>query len=164
MKHTSAQSEPNSYARRLNRTDHRILKELAPLQRADRIAGRSRRRFASRTYLLEVYRLYAEWDQIGDAEKFALRTASAAGLSLHGKPHPMRILIDLTTSHPNLKRRSKMERALRYALSREVAPEKLLKFFRNHGGISGCARYAAYTCPPRCRPFTRKELADWYQS
>lgn len=56
-----------------------------------------------------------------------------------------------------------MERALRYALSRDVVPGKLRKFFSQHGGISGCARCAAYSCPPRCRPFTRKQLADWYQ-
>lgn len=141
-----------------------ITRDLDSLYTADEAAHKSTRRFAQRKYLAAVYRLYWTWNRIDDAGRLTRRAAILCKHEIKSDPHPFRILIDLTTSEPDLKLRSRWQRALRFVESQHIEPDKLLKFLRRHGGVSGCARQAAYQFPSQVRPLPHALVKDWYAS
>lgn len=144
------------------RTAKQIHGDLNLLIAADKAAWASRRRFGHRRYLLAVYQLNWRWEESDDPARLIRRAAALDGRRLRRKQHPLRALIDLTTSEPNLKIRSRWERALRFVLTRKVPPKKLLAFLREHGGVSGCARFAAYVVPDPQRQLPESMLTDWF--
>jgi hypothetical protein len=77
--------------------DADIIKEIERLREPEQIAYQQRSRFAMRSYLKQVYRLYCRWQQTSDANQNAPRAAALQGMTVRRGPHPLKILIDLTT-------------------------------------------------------------------
>jgi hypothetical protein len=63
--------------------------------------------------------------------------------------HPIKRIIDATSSEPDAKKKSRWARALEYALHERVSSKRLDEFFRSNGGIAGCARSIARIRPRR---------------
>jgi hypothetical protein len=126
----------------------RLERELKPLCKAERRATQSKSRYAPEIYLREVLRLYECWSRIGLATRYSRRALKLAALPIRDV-HPVRRLIDCTSTEPDRKRRSRWGRALQYAIQQKIESKRLRKFLRKNGGIAGCAHKAAAAQPRR---------------
>src|SRR3954451_18626682 len=91
----------------------RLERELKPLCKADRRATQSKSRYAPEIYLREVLRLYESWSRVGLAKRYSRRALKLAALPIRDV-HPVRRLIDCTSTEPDRKRRSRWGRALQH--------------------------------------------------
>src|SRR6266566_1615469 len=93
----------------------------------------------------------------------AIRIAKLFGLRNQKRTHPIRVIID-ATSTADLKTRSRWTRALRYAWHERKTWTKLTSLLRENGGPAGCAKqfaairrkdqpYIVYRCPGTGRPY-----------
>jgi hypothetical protein len=124
-------------------SDDDSAKELARVARTYRAAQRSRSRFRIRTYLKEVYRLYRHWNEDGEVKWVVRQAASLSGFRIRHGAHPLKVLIDLTSTEPDPKQRSRWAMAMRYADVQSVHPEALGSFIERHGGVAAVARLGA---------------------
>ncbi len=117
---------------------------LHDLEAISAIAERmTRRRDDIHGYLSSVYRAGLKWLALTEAERRALRKAVIARQNRRVDPRAaktlFRFLIELTLDC-DTRLKWRYAKALRYARSRGCRPEDLAAFFRDHGGIEGCAR------------------------
>jgi hypothetical protein len=112
-----------------------------------------------------VFELYVQLRRTNQAKKAARIIARLFGLRTEERAHPIRVIID-ATSTADLKTRSRWTRALRYAGRERKAWMDLTSFLRENGGPAGCAeQFAAvkaekqdinrlvYRCPGTGRPY-----------
>jgi hypothetical protein len=134
----------HSHSNKLSTTrNQELLQELDILRAAGRMAHRSRRRFAMRKYLRAVFRTYRRWEKNADPYQNARRAAAICGVAVRHGTHPLKVLIDLTTSEPDPKVRSRWGRALELAETEGVKASELFRYLRMVRGISGAARKMA---------------------
>jgi hypothetical protein len=123
----------------------------------------SRSRFAFYDYLAAVLELYIRLSRTKQAKKAATRIAKLFGLRTQKRAHPIRMILD-ATSTTDLKTRSRWTRALRYAWRERKTWTNLRSFLRENGGPAGCAKefaaitkknqpYLIYRCPGTGRPY-----------
>jgi hypothetical protein len=135
------------------------------LRELERKCFASRSRFAFYDYLAAVFELYVQLRRRNQAKLSARRIAKLFGLRNHKRTHPIRVIID-ATSTADLKTKSRWSRALRYAWRERKTWADLGSFLRENGGPAGCAdqfaainprgRYAGdivYRCPGTGRPY-----------
>jgi len=120
-----------------------LLQELDILRAVGCTAHRSRRRFAMRKYLRAVLRTYRRWDKNTDPYQNTRRAAAICGVTIRHGTHPLKLLIDLTTSEPDPKVRSRWGRALELAEREGVKASELFRYLRTVRGIAGAARKMA---------------------
>lgn len=92
-------------------------------------------------YLAAVFNLHTEWKRIGDARSVATRMARLAGSSTRRDHHPIRTVIDVTSS-ADRRSQSRWTQALRYAW-RHRAKWPDLKQCLNANGDQVTVRYVA---------------------
>jgi hypothetical protein len=98
-------------------------------------------------------------------KKVAIRIVKLFGLRKQRQAHPIRVIIDATSTTDD-KTKSRWTRALRYAWRERKTWTDLKMFLRENGGPAGCAaRFAAvhpkarypgcivYRCPGTGRPY-----------
>ena len=108
---------------------------LTKLGRRWRKTGRKR---ALYRYLTTVFNLYAGWKRDGDARSVANRVARLAGSSVHHDRHPIRTIID-ATSTADRKSKSRWTQALRFVWRERSQWKGLTDCLRASGGVAGCA-------------------------
>jgi hypothetical protein len=146
-------------------SDQQLRKTIDDLRRLERKCFASRNRFAFYDYLAAVLELFVQLRRTKQAKKAATRIAKLFGLRNHKRTHPIRVIID-ATSTADLKTRSRWTRALRYAWLKHKKWTGLHAFLRENGGPAGCAeQFAAvhpkarypgcivYRCPGTGRPY-----------
>jgi hypothetical protein len=105
----------------------------------------SRSRFAFYDYLAAVFELYVQLRRRNQAKPSARRIAKLFGLRKSNRTHPIRAIID-ATSTADIKTESRWTRALKYAWRERKTWTHLKSFLRQNGGPAGCARqFAAST-------------------
>jgi hypothetical protein len=130
-----------------------LQKTIDDLRELERKCFASRGRFAFHDYLTAVFELYVQLRRTKYAKKAATLIARLFGLRTEKRAHPIRVIINATTSADN-KTKSRWTRALRYAWRIRKAWTDLPSFLREHGGPAGCAEKFAAINPrgkyPRC--------------
>jgi hypothetical protein len=140
-------------------SDHRLRKTITDLKSLERKCFASRSRFAFYDYLAAVFELYVRLRRTKQAKPWAQRIAKLFGLRKQDRTHPIRVIIDATSS-ADLKTRSRWSRALRYAWRERKTWKDFASFLRENGGPAGCAaQFAAVhpkasypSCIVYCRP------------
>jgi hypothetical protein len=126
-------------------SDRQLRKAIDDLRRLERKCFASRSRFAFYDYLAAVFELYVQLRRRNQARSSAKRIAKLFGLREQDSTHPIRTIID-ATSTADLKTRSRWSRALRYAWRERRTWKDLGSFLRENGGPAGCAaQFAAIT-------------------
>jgi hypothetical protein len=146
-------------------TDRHLRQTIDDLRSLKRKCFASRSRFAFYDYLAAVIELYVQLRRTKQAKKAATLIVKLFGLRSKKGTHPIRVIIDATSSADN-KTRSRWTRALRYAWYKRKTWSKLTTFLRENGGPAGCAeQFAAvhpkarypgcmvYRCPGTGRPY-----------
>jgi hypothetical protein len=119
-------------------------RELKKLMQTEQDSFQMRQRFRERFYLQEVYEVWWSWPA-SERMSFARQAARLSKKAARPSSHPIRVLIDCTSSATNEKMRSRWALALRLADVLSAPPSKLEKLGKKHGGVAGCARaYAAH--------------------
>ena len=108
---------------------------LTKLERPWRKSGRKR---ALYRYLTMVLNLYAAWKLAGGALTVTNRIARLAGLSVQHDRHPIRTIIDATSS-ADRKSRSRWAPALKFAWRERSEWKTFEQCLRANGGVAGCA-------------------------
>jgi hypothetical protein len=85
-----------------------------------------------------VFDLYVQLRRRNKAKPSAQRIGKLFGLRTQNCTHPIRIIIDLTSTG-DIKTRSRWSRALRYAWRERKMWRDLRDFLRESGGPAGCA-------------------------
>jgi hypothetical protein len=106
----------------------------------------SRSRFAFYDYLAAVFQLYVQLRRTKQAKKAARLIAKMFGLCNQKHTHPIRAIIDATSTADN-KTQSRWSRALRYAWRERRKWRHLKRFLRENGGPAGCAEQFAAINP-----------------
>jgi hypothetical protein len=143
--------------------DWQLRQTIDDLKGLERRCFASRSRFAFYDYLAAVLEVYVQLRRTKQAKKAATRIAKLFQLRNQKCTHPIRVIID-ATSTADLKTRSRWSRALRYAWRERRAWTDLTSFLRKNGGPAGCAeQFAAirgkypgcivYRCPGTGRPY-----------
>ena len=109
---------------------------LTKLDRRWRKTGRKR---ALYKYLEMVFNLYVTWKRAGDIQTVAKRIARLAGSSVQHDLHPIRTIIDATSS-TDRRSKSRWCRALKFAWRKRSEWKDLERCLRANGGIAGCAQ------------------------
>jgi hypothetical protein len=135
------------------------------LRRLEQKCFASRSRFAFYDYLAAVFELYVQLRRRNQAKPSAQRIAKLFGLRTQNRTHPIRVIID-ATSTTDLKTRSRWSRPLQYAWHERKTWTDLGSFLRENGGPAGGARQFAavhlkarypgcivYRCPGTGRPY-----------
>jgi hypothetical protein len=146
-------------------SDRQLRQAIDDLIKLERKCFASRSRFAFYDYLAAVIELYIRLRRTKQAKKAAARIAKLFGLREQNRAHPIRVIIDATSSADN-KTKSRWTRALRYAWHKRREWSDLRTFLRENGGPAGCAeQFAAinprgkypgcivYRCPGTGRPY-----------
>jgi hypothetical protein len=146
-------------------SDRQLRKTIDGLRRLERKCFASRKRFAFYDYLAGMFELYVQLRRTKQARKAARLIAKLFQLRLPKHTHPIRVIIDATSSADN-KMKSRWTRALRYAWRERKAWTGLKTFLRENGGPAGCAELFAtinprgtypgcivYRCPGTGRPY-----------
>jgi hypothetical protein len=146
-------------------SDQRLRKTIDGLRGLERKCFAARNRFDFYDYLAAVFELYVQLRRRSQAKPSARRIAKLFGLRMQDRSHPIRVIID-ATSTADLKTRSRWTRALKYAWRERSACSDLAAFLRENGGPAGCARQFAainptgrypgcivYRCPGTGRPY-----------
>jgi hypothetical protein len=147
------------------KSDRQLRKTIDDLRELERKCFASRSRFAFYEYLAAVLELYVRLRRRNQAKPLARRIAKLFGLRKQNRTHPIRTIID-ATSTTDLKTRSRWTRALKYAWRERKTWKDLGSFLRENGGPAGCAdQFAAmkpskndpsevvYRCPGTGRPY-----------
>jgi hypothetical protein len=138
-------------------SDQQFRKTIEDLRGLERKCFASRSRFVFYDYLAAVFELYVQLRRRNRAKPSARRIAKLIGLRKQNRTHPIRVIID-ATSTADLKTRSRWSRALRYAW-RERKWKDLGSFLRENGGPAGCASQFAAVHPkaryPGCIVYRR---------
>jgi hypothetical protein len=119
-------------------SDYRLRKTIDDLRRLERKCFASRSRFAFYDYLAAVFEFYVQLRRRNRAKPLAKRIAKLFGLRKQNGTHPIRVIID-ATSTADLKTRSRWTRALKYAWRECKTWKDLDAFLRENGGPAGCA-------------------------
>jgi hypothetical protein len=126
-------------------SDQQLRKTIEDLRELERNCFASRSRFAFYDYLAAVFELYVQLRRRNEAKASARRIAELFGLRRPNGTHPIRVIID-ATSTADIKTISRWSRALRYAWRERKTWKGLGSFLRENGGPAGCAtRFAAIT-------------------
>ena len=128
---------------------NRIHADLRAVVKAEHKLSRSRRRFAANRYLREVLRIYRKWERRGVEKQYGRELARTAGITSRSHAHPIKLIIDATSSDCDPKKKSRWGRALQFIALRKIPSKGLDDAFRKNGGIAGCARQSAITHPKR---------------
>jgi hypothetical protein len=119
-------------------SDRQLRKIIDGLRNLERNCFASRSRFAFYDYLAAVFKLYVQLRRRNQAKPWAKRIAKLFGLRKQNGTHPIRVIID-ATSTADLKTRSRWTRALKYAWRERKTWKELGSFLRENGGPAGCA-------------------------
>lgn len=109
---------------------------LTKLERRWRKTGK---KSALHRYHHAVFNIYAAWQHAGDTRTASNRIARLAGLSHQPGRHPLRVLIDASSS-ADRRVVSRWCRALRYAWRERFKWQDLTECLRANGGVAGCAQ------------------------
>jgi len=105
-----------------------------------------------------VIELYVQLRRTKQAKKAATLIVKLFGLRSKKGTHPIRVIIDATSSADN-KTKSRWTRALRYAWYKRKTWRDLKTFLRENGGPAGCAEQFAAVHPkaryPGCIVYRR---------
>ena len=96
------------------KSDQQLRKTIDDLRELERKCFASRSRFAFYDYLAAVFELYVQLRRRKQAKPSARRIAKLFGLRKQNRTHPIRVIID-ATSTADIKTRSRWTRALKYA-------------------------------------------------
>ena len=109
-------------------------------------------------YLEKVWELYSKWKEANKAQIRAKRLASMYKFKLRKNTHPIRAIID-ASSTKDVGDKSEWTRALKYAESNRSQVEKMgcRDFLESNGGPAGCADKGA---APRAAK-RRKVRSNW---
>jgi hypothetical protein len=139
-------------------SDRQLRKIIDDLKGLERKCFAARSRFAFYDYLAAVFELYVQLRRRNQAKPSARRIAKLFDFRNHKRTHPIRVIID-TTSTTDLKTRSRWSRALRYAWQERSTWSDLTMFLRENGGPAGCADQFAAINPrgryPGCIVYRR---------
>jgi hypothetical protein len=94
-------------------SDWQLRKTIEDLIKLERKCFAARSRFAFYDYLAAVFELYVQLRRTNQAKPSARRIAKLFGLRSQKRTHPIRVIID-ATSTADIKTRSRWSRALRY--------------------------------------------------
>jgi hypothetical protein len=119
-------------------SDRQLRKTIDDLRELEQKCFASRSRFAFYEYLAAVFEFYVQLRRRNRAKPLAKRIAKLFGLRKQNGPHPIRTIID-ATSTADIKSRSRWSRALRYAWRERKTWKDLGSFLRENGGPAGCA-------------------------
>jgi hypothetical protein len=119
-------------------SDCRLRKTIAGLKSLERKCFADRSRFAFYDYLAAAFELYVQLRRGNQAKPSARCIAKLFGLRSQKRTHPIRVIID-ATSTADIKTRSRWTRALRYAWRERRTWRDLGSFLRKNGGPAGCA-------------------------
>ena len=111
---------------------------ITTLTKLDHRWRKSGRKRALYRYLTAVFNLYAAWKHAGDTRTAANRLARLTGSNVQRDRHPIRTIID-ATSTADRKSKSRWTQALRFAWRKRSEWTDLTKCLRANGGIAGCA-------------------------
>jgi hypothetical protein len=106
------------------------------LRRLERKCFASRRRFAFYGYLAAVFELYVQLRRTKQAKNAATRIAKWFGFHNQKRAHPIRVIID-ATSTADLKTKSRWSRALKYAWRERKHGQTLDRSCRKTAGLLG---------------------------
>jgi hypothetical protein len=120
------------------KSDRQLRKIIDDLRELERKCFASRSRFAFYEYLAAVFELYVQLRRRKQAKPLARRIANLFGLRKPNRTHPIRTIID-ATSTTDIKTRSRWTRALKYAWRERKTWKDLDAFLRENGGPAGCA-------------------------
>jgi hypothetical protein len=120
------------------KSDRQLQKTLDGLRKLERKCFASRSRFAFYDYLAVVFELYVQLRRTKRAKRAATLIARLFGLRNHKRSHPIRVILDATSTTDD-KTRSRWSRALRYAWRERKTWTDLGSFLRDNGGPAGCA-------------------------
>jgi hypothetical protein len=138
------------------RAKRRISTDLAAAMRSPREAAAKLNRlvspFAIYGFLEAVYGVYFNWKRRKIAKRSARALADQLAIARRKGMSPIRVLIEATYPHADLKQKSRWVRALQYLYAEDVAPLRFRKFVGVHGGLAGCARLAVNVSGKRRRP------------
>jgi hypothetical protein len=132
-------------------SDQHLRKTIDDLRGLERNCFASRSRFAFYDYLAAVFELYVRLRRRNQAKASARRIAELFGLRKPNGTHPIRVIID-ATSTADLKTRSRWTRALKYAWRERRTWTGLGSFLRENGGPAGCAEQFAAVHPKASYP------------
>jgi hypothetical protein len=132
-------------------SDWQLQRAIDDMKELERQCFASRSRFAFYGYLAAVFNLYVQLRRTKQAKKAAIRIAKLFELRNQKHTHPIRALIDATSTADN-KTKSRWTRALRYAWHKRKAWTDLKRFLRENGGPAGCAEQFAAINPRRKYP------------
>jgi hypothetical protein len=139
-------------------SDRQLRKVITELIKLEQKCFAARSRFAFYDYLAALFELYFQLRRRNQAKPWARRIAELFGLSKQNRTHPIRTIIDATSTADN-KTRSRWSRALRYAWRERTTWEEFASFLRENGGPAGCARQLAAVHPkaryPSCIVYRR---------
>ena len=128
-------------------SDLQLRQTIDALRKLERKCFASRSRFAFYDYLAAVFELYVRLRRTGQAKRAARLIAKFFGLRNQKRTHPIRVIID-ATSTADLKTKSRWTRALRYAWRERKTWTDFTSFLRENGGPAGCAeQFAALRTP-----------------
>jgi hypothetical protein len=119
-------------------SDRQCQKTIDDLRELERKCFAARSRFAFYDYLAAVFELYVQLRRRNLVKPWARRIAKLFGLRKQDRSHPIRVIID-ATSTADLKTRSRWTRALKYAWRERKIWTDLNLFLRENGGPAGCA-------------------------
>jgi hypothetical protein len=120
------------------KSDRQLRKTIDDLRELERNCFASRRRFAFYDFLSGVFELYVQLRRTNQSKPLVRRIANLFGLRQRNRAHPIRVIID-ATSTADLKTRSRWTRALKYAWRERKTWKDLGSFLRENGGPAGCA-------------------------
>src|ERR1700730_11489808 len=113
--------------------------KLKELRRLEKWAFRTRHgRTDFYKYLKGVYNL-CDWTDPKVSRQIKRRVAKLSNIKVRAGTIPIRIVIDATSSSKDRQEKSEWAQALEYAISQKAPETGLKKFFKRHGGPSGCA-------------------------
>jgi hypothetical protein len=139
-------------------SDRQLRKTIGDLRGLERKCFVARSRFAFYDYLAAVFDLYVRLRRRNQAKPLARRIAKLFGLRQQNRPHPIRTIIE-ATSTADIKTKSRWTRALQYAWHERKASKDLRTFLRENGGPAGCADQFAASNPkgryPGCIVYRR---------
>lgn len=106
-------------------------------------AAPGKRRCGLHKYLRRVYRIYCDLRLKRNFERIITEIVELAEISVRKGTHPLRILIDASSSHDDPKQKSRWVQALQYVYGWKLPAQKVEWCFKVSGGVYGCARKQA---------------------
>lgn len=133
----------------LGRSAQRIVARIRKVRRAAEKAAESKERFADYRYLRAVLSAYIYFEDNDLLPHLTEIAPSLLKTAVRKNQHPLRVILEASCIQPDLRMRSRWTRALEYATAAKIDPKELVRFFRAHNGIAGCADLASKTSKGR---------------